>query len=71
MRITKTLRAIIAVVSLWATPAILPVTIGAAVGFADITVFHGCIGVEMSNWFPWTSRYVCEPAPVAARLVNN
>lgn len=55
------LRAVAAATAIWWSPAVLPVTLIAGTGIADITMFHGCIGVVLSNVFPWTERYVCEP----------
>lgn len=43
-----------------------PLAVIGGVGIADVTLFHGCIGVTLANALPWNKPSVCvmtKPAP--------
>lgn len=55
----KVIRTALAVLALWLTPAVLPVTIIATFGVVDVFFLHGCIGVVLSTAAPWSAKYEC------------
>lgn len=56
------LKSALLAISVALSPYVLPTALaGSALGAFDITVMHGCIGVALSNWFPWEKEYACKP----------
>jgi hypothetical protein len=65
MKLIGTVSAVAAIFMLGGCVAVVPLAVASGIGVLDVSAFHGCIGIAMSNWLPWTTKYNCEAKSVS------